>query len=122
MYLYEATPQYNPNLIYKGIPGLTRHVSPNIRPEPSTPEHALQMIREDELISSLQSTVMIAHLLASILYKHLHTHCTLWHTDSPGPCHSPRDLRVQTGTSTDHVSSFLEDNITFVHAICNPTH
>jgi hypothetical protein len=84
---HKATPQHSANLIYKGIAGLTQHVAPPLQLEPSTPEHTLQQILDDEMTSPLHETVVIAPLLSKILYRHLHTHCSinrpLWHTDSP---------------------------------------
>jgi hypothetical protein len=124
--IHKATLQHSANLIYKGVAGLTQHINSTIQLDPSTPKYTLQQILDEELTSPLHPTIIIAPLLSRILYIHPDTHRTidrpLWHTDIPGPWHSPRYVHAHIGTITDPISSFVEENMTLVHATCNQDH
>ena len=119
--LGSGTP-YNLGRMYKAIAAITHYTKPTAKPIPiaTPPETTLQQILTLELSDPLFHTTIIAPLLSSALYNHLHTHCTLnkplWYTDNPGPWYSPHALHAGIGAVTGATSTLLQGNITLVHA------
>jgi hypothetical protein len=121
MFLFhEASQQYDPYRLYKAIAETTQETWDTTWPPPSTLERTLQQLLSHELIAPLHPTTVIAPTLTTIIYKHLHTHCTLnkplWYQRHPGPWHSLYPLHTHIGATTGPVSSFTQNKLTLVHA------
>jgi ribonuclease HI/exonuclease III len=121
--LHATPPHYNPCRLYKTVFQTTQEEWNILLHEPpsTTIEQTLQQILSHEMIAPLNPTVIIAPNITSIIYKHLHTHCTLnkplWYQRHPGPWHSPHALHTHIGATSGPASTFTQNRLTLVHAI-----